>query len=41
MYEHSYAIDYGSGHAKYIDAFFANLNWANLDKRYSRARARA
>ena len=34
MFEHAYAIDYGSAHAKYIDAFFANLNWSVVDKRY-------
>ncbi len=34
MFEHAYAIDYGSAHAKYIDAFFANVNWAVLDKRW-------
>ena len=38
MFEHAYALDYGAAHAKYIDAFFANVSWANLDKRYSRAR---
>ncbi len=38
MFEHAYAIDYGSAHAKYIDAFFANLNWAALDKRWQAAR---
>src|SRR5262245_34285211 len=25
MFEHAYAIDYGSAHAKCIDAFFANV----------------
>lgn len=39
MFEHAYALDYGAAHAKYIDAFFANVSWANLDKRYLRARA--
>ena len=34
MFEHAYALDYGAAHAKYIDAFFANLNWAVLDKRW-------
>jgi len=37
MFEHAYAIDYGSAHAKYIDAFFANINWAVLDKRWQAA----
>ncbi len=27
VYEHAYFIDYGSDRAKYIDDFFANLNW--------------
>ncbi|HEX8115120.1 MAG TPA: Fe-Mn family superoxide dismutase [Kofleriaceae bacterium] len=34
MFEHSYAIDYGSAHAKYVDAFFANINWAVVEKRW-------
>ena len=40
MFEHAYALDYGTAHAKYIDAFFANLNWAALDKRWRTARTR-
>jgi len=36
VYEHAYWIDYGRARAKYIDAFFNNLDWAvveqNLDK---------
>ncbi len=27
MYEHAYQMDYGAGAAKYIDAFFTNINW--------------
>ena len=38
MFEHAYALDYGAAHAKYIDAFFANLNWAVLDRRWHAAR---
>jgi Fe-Mn family superoxide dismutase len=38
MFEHAYALDFGAAHAKYIDAFFANLNWAVLDKRWQAAR---
>jgi superoxide dismutase, Fe-Mn family len=34
MFEHAYALDYGAAHLKYIDAYFANLNWAALDKRW-------
>ncbi|HEU0035368.1 MAG TPA: Fe-Mn family superoxide dismutase [Kofleriaceae bacterium] len=37
MYEHSYALDYGAAHAKYIDAFFANVNWDEVDHRLARA----
>ena len=38
MFEHAYALDFGAAHAKYIDAFFANLNWGVLDKRWQAAR---
>jgi superoxide dismutase, Fe-Mn family len=38
MFEHAYALDYGAAHAKYIDAFFANLNWSVLDRRWQAAR---
>lgn len=27
MYEHSYQMDYGAATAKYIDAFFKNIQW--------------
>ena len=37
MFEHAYAIDYGAAHAKYIDAFFQNINWAEVDKRLAHA----
>ena len=33
MYEHSYQMDYGAAAAKYIDAFFANVNWDVVAKR--------
>lgn len=33
MYEHSYHIDFGSAAAKYIDAFFKNIDWEVLNKR--------
>jgi Fe-Mn family superoxide dismutase len=38
MYEHSYAIDYGAGHGKYIDAFFQNVAWHQVDERLARAK---
>jgi Fe-Mn family superoxide dismutase len=41
MYEHAYHIDYGAAAAKYVDAFFANLRWDEVDRRYGRALAAA
>lgn len=38
MYEHSYQIDYGAAAAKYIDAFFANVNWEEVNHRLECAR---
>ncbi|HEY0480507.1 MAG TPA: Fe-Mn family superoxide dismutase [Kofleriaceae bacterium] len=38
MFEHAYALDFGSAHAKYIDAFFGNLDWSVLDKRWHATR---
>lgn len=37
MYEHAYAIDFGAAHAKYIDAFFANVQWSEVEKRLARS----
>src|SRR5262245_33429154 len=37
MFEHAYAMDFGAAHAKYIDAFFQNVQWAEVDKRLARA----
>lgn len=39
MYEHAFAIDYGAAAAKYVDAFMANLNWDEVNRRYERALA--
>jgi superoxide dismutase, Fe-Mn family len=33
MYEHAFHMDYGSAAAKYIDAFFANIQWDAVAKR--------
>jgi Fe-Mn family superoxide dismutase len=33
MYEHAYAIDYGAAAAKYIDAFFQNIRWDEVQRR--------
>jgi Fe-Mn family superoxide dismutase len=37
MYEHAYQMDYGAAAAKYVDAFFANINWDEVNRRYERA----
>ncbi len=37
MFEHAYQMDFGAAHAKYIDAFFTNLNWSVLDDRFRAA----
>jgi Fe-Mn family superoxide dismutase len=37
MYEHAYAIDYGAAAAKYIDAFFQNVQWDEVERRLERA----
>lgn len=35
VWEHAYLLDYGTlGKAKYIDAFFKNLNWSVMEKRF-------
>jgi Fe-Mn family superoxide dismutase len=34
MYEHSYQMDYGAAAAKYIDAFFRNLQWEVVAQRF-------
>jgi Fe-Mn family superoxide dismutase len=37
MYEHSYQIDYGAAAPKYIDAFFANIQWDAVNRRLGQA----
>ena len=37
MYEHAYQMDYGAAAAKYIDAFFQNIQWEEVDRRYALA----
>jgi superoxide dismutase, Fe-Mn family len=39
MYEHAYQMDYGAAAAKYVDAFFQNVNWDEVNRRLSKARA--
>ncbi len=35
MYEHAYHIDYGAAAAKYVDAFMQNVNWEEVNRRYT------
>jgi superoxide dismutase, Fe-Mn family len=37
MYEHAYAIDYGASAKDYLDAFFRNVQWAEVEARLTRA----
>ncbi len=39
VYEHAYWIDFGRARAKYIDAFFNNLNWGVVEQNLERALA--
>jgi Fe-Mn family superoxide dismutase len=41
MYEHAYQMDYGAAAAKYIDAFFANVHWDEVNRRFERAKKAA
>jgi superoxide dismutase, Fe-Mn family len=36
MYEHAFHMDYGTAAARYVDAFMANLDWGEVDRRYAR-----
>jgi Fe-Mn family superoxide dismutase len=36
MYEHAYQMDFGANVARYIDAFFANVNWDQVNARLER-----
>ncbi len=38
MYEHAYQMDYGAAAAQYIDAFFKNVSWDQVNARYEKAR---
>lgn len=36
VWEHAFLLDYGAlGKAKYLDAFFKNLNWGVIEKRFA------
>jgi len=39
VYEHAYWIDYGRARAKYIDAFFNNLDWNVVEQNLEKALA--
>ncbi len=41
MYEHAYQMDFGAAAAKYIDTFFVNVRWDEVNRRYERALAAA
>lgn len=37
VWEHAYLLDYGAaGRAKYVEAFFKNLNWGMLEERFKK-----
>lgn len=38
MYEHAYALDYGANAKSYLDAFFRNLHWDEVNRRAERVR---
>jgi Fe-Mn family superoxide dismutase len=37
MYEHAYQMDFGAAAAKYVDAFFVNIRWEEVNRRLERA----
>ncbi len=39
MYEHAYAIDFGSAAPRYVDAYMATTNWSAADAAFARAAA--
>jgi Fe-Mn family superoxide dismutase len=41
MYEHSYALDYGAAAPKYVDAFFQNIEWDEVNRRLESAQGRS
>jgi superoxide dismutase, Fe-Mn family len=41
MYEHAYHMDYGANAKAYVDAFFQNINWDEVNRRGEQARGRA
>jgi Fe-Mn family superoxide dismutase len=41
LYEHSYQMDYGAQVARYLDAFLANVNWDEVNRRLAKAQRAA
>src|SRR5499426_2961265 len=41
MYEHAYQMDYGAAAAKYVDAFMQNVNWEEVNRRFTGAQKAA
>lgn len=41
MYEHAYQMDYGANAKAYVDAFFQNINWEEVNRRAAQASATA
>lgn len=41
MYEHSYHMDFGAAANKYIDAFFNNINWDEVARRWADTQTKA
>lgn len=37
MYEHAYQMDFGAAAAKYIETFFTNIHWEEVNRRFERA----
>lgn len=37
VYEHAYHMDYGAATKSYVDAFFANIQWREVERRLERA----
>ncbi len=37
MYEHAYHMDFGAAAGAYVDAFMANIDWAQVHSRYQQA----
>lgn len=41
MFEHAYQLDFGPNHAKYIEAYFVNINYDEVNRRLEQAMAAA